>query len=260
MSGSNPDSTTASARPGQGSVVVSRGDRIRQNQGVIAAPTSLVLLDLDGTLMDSAPGIVSSAAQAYRSLGLPVPDAATLRSFVGPPLTDSFPRHGVPRERLGEMVLAYRTVFEAGGMFDNSVFDGVPDALVRLRAAGCTLVVATSKPVVYARPICDHFDLSDLVDAVYGAPLDDHTSTKAMVIAEALAGLGFAPGMTGARAVMVGDRAHDVRGAAENDIDCIGVTWGYAADGELDQAGAVALVDGLDALVAEVLGRVGAVA
>lgn len=224
---------------------------------MIAAPTSLVLLDLDGTLMDSAPGIVSSAAHAYRALGLPVPDATTLRSFVGPPITDSFPRHGVPRERLSEMVRAYRTVLEAGGMFDNSVFDGVPDALIRLRAAGCTLVVATSKPVVYARPICDHFGLSDLVDAVYGAPLDEHTSTKAMVIADALEGLRFAQGPDAARVVMVGDRAHDVLGAAENDIDCIGVTWGYAADGELAQAGAVALVDDLDALVAEVLAWVG---
>ncbi|MGV8976574.1 MAG: HAD hydrolase-like protein [Cellulomonas sp.] len=225
-----------------------------------AAPPSLVLLDLDGTLMDSAPGIVSSAAQAYRTLGLPVPDPPTLRSFVGPPLTDSFPRHGVPVERLSEMVRAYRTAFEAGGMFDNSVFDGVPDALSRLRAAGCTLAVATSKPVVYARPICDHFALSDLVDAVYGAPLDAHSSTKATVIAEALAGLGFAPDADGARAVMVGDRAHDVQGATANGLECIGVTWGYAADGELEHAGAVALVADLDALVAEVLGRIGVVA
>lgn len=233
------------------------GSRGRHNRGVTAAPTALVLLDLDGTLMDSAPGIVSSAAQAYRTLGLPVPDAATLRSFVGPPITDSFPQHGVPRERLSKMVRAYRAVFEAGGMFENSVFDGVPDALVRLRAAGCTLAVATSKPVVYARPICDHFGLSDLVDAVYGAPLDEHLSTKAMVIAEALAGLRFEQGPDAARVVMVGDRGHDVRGATENGIDCIGVTWGYAAAGELAQAGAVALVDDLDALVAEVLARVG---
>lgn len=232
----------------------------RHNQGVNVAPTSLVLIDLDGTLMDSAPGIVSSAAEAYRMLSLPVPDAATLRSFVGPPITDSFPRHGVPAERLTEMVRAYRAVFEAGGMFDNSVFDGIPDALARLRAAGCTLVVATSKPVVYARPICDHFGLTGLVDAVYGAPLDEHTSTKAMVIADALAGLGLAHRSDDARVVMVGDRAHDVRGAAENGIDCIGVTWGYAADGELAQAGAVALVDDLDSLVAEVLGRVGVAA
>ena len=232
----------------------------RHNHGVNSAPTSLVLLDLDGTLMDSAPGIVASAAEAYRTLGLPVPDAATLRSFVGPPITDSFPRHGVPVERLTEMVRAYRTVFAAGGMFDNSVFDGVPDALARLRAAGCTLVVATSKPVVYARPICDHFGLTDLVDGIYGAPLDEHTSTKAMVIAEALAGLGFTRGADGARAVMVGDRAHDVQGAAENDLDCIGVTWGYAGDGELAGAGAAAIVGDLDALVAEVLGRVGVAA
>jgi phosphoglycolate phosphatase len=216
----------------------------------------LVLLDLDGTLMDSAPGITASAAHAYRELGLPVPDAATLRSFVGPPITDSFPSHGVPPERTGEAVAAYRAIYTNGGMFDAAVFDGVPDALRALRAAGCTLAVATSKPEVFAQPICERFGLTPLLDAVFGAPLDEATSTKADVIERALATLDVPrPGTPGAGPVlMVGDREHDVHGAAVHAVSCLGVTWGYAPDGELERAGAVGLVDHVDDLAVAVLG------
>lgn len=222
------------------------------------SPAPLVLLDLDGTLMDSAPGIVASAAHAYRALGLPVPDAATLRSFVGPPITDSFPRHGVPPELLSETVRQYRAAFTAGGMYDNAVFDGIPAALRTLRDAGCTLAVATSKPEVYAVPICERFGLTPLVDAVFGAPLDEATSTKADVVAKALATLGRvspADAVTDGPVLMVGDREHDVHGAAAHGIACLGVTWGYAAPGELETAGAVALVDDVAALADSVLAR-----
>jgi phosphoglycolate phosphatase len=215
----------------------------------------LVLLDLDGTLMDSAPGITASAAHAYRALGLDVPDAATLRTFVGPPITDSFPAHGVPPERVGEAVAAYRSVYADGGMYDATVFDGIPDALTALREAGCTLAVATSKPEVYAQPVCEKFGLADLVDAVFGAPLDESTSTKADVVERALVTLDVPrPGAPGAGPVlMVGDREHDVHGAAVHAVGCLGVAWGYALDGELERAGALAVVDAVDDLAAAVL-------
>ncbi|WP_166845167.1 HAD hydrolase-like protein [Isoptericola sp. BMS4] len=221
-------------------------------------PEPLVLLDLDGTLMDSAPGIVAGVRHAYATLGVPVPDDATLRSFVGPPITDSFPAHGVPPERVDEAVRAYREVYASGGMYDNRVFDGVPEALRALRDAGCGLAVATSKPEVYARPICDRFGLSALVDAVFGAPVDEATSTKADVVAKALAALGRPPSPVDAAdgpVIMVGDREHDVHGAAAHGIACLGVTWGYAGDGELTAAGAVALVDDVADLAGAVLAR-----
>ncbi|WP_449385412.1 HAD hydrolase-like protein [Cellulomonas soli] len=217
----------------------------------------LVLLDLDGTLMDSAPGIVASVAHTYRALGLPVPEAAVLRSFVGPPITDSFVGHGVPADRLHEAVEAYRADYSAGRLFEAEVFPGIPDVLVALRAAGCALAVATSKPTVYARPVCDRFGLTPLVDLVQGAPVDESTSTKALVIAETLAALGAARVPTPEAAVMVGDRSYDVRGAAEHAIATVGVAWGYAAPGELVGAGAAAVVDDVDALVAAVLSRLG---
>jgi len=224
---------------------------------VTATPRPLVLLDLDGTLTDSAPGILAGIRHAYGALGLPVPDDAALRSFVGPPITDSFGAHGVPPERVPDAVRAYREVFAAGGMYDNRVFDGVPAVLTGLRAAGCLLAVATSKPEVFARPICDRFGLTELVDGVFGAPLDDGVSTKAAVIAKALGALGRACPVDDADGpvLMVGDREHDVHGAAAHGIACIGVTWGYAAAGELDGAGAIALVDDVAGLTDAVLGH-----
>ncbi len=213
----------------------------------------LVLLDLDGTLTDSAPGIVASARVAYAALGLPVPDDATLRSFVGPPLVGSFRAHGVPEERVVEAVTAYRAEFAARGMWDNAVFAGIPEALVALRAAGATLLVATSKPTVYALPITERFGITAAVDGVFGAPPDLVASDKAAVIAAALGSLAvpFDP----RRTLMVGDRRHDVQGARAHGIDTLGVAWGYAADGELERAGAVGVVARPDLLAEAVLAR-----
>ncbi|MDM7856049.1 HAD hydrolase-like protein [Cellulomonas alba] len=199
----------------------------------------LVLLDLDGTLMDSIAGVVTAATAAYRATGLPLPTDAELRTFAGPPITDSFARHGVPADLMDAAVDAYRAALEAGALHDTRVFDGIPDALRALRAAGLQLLIATSKPAVWARPLCADFGLAELVDGVFGAPLDESTSNKAAVIGEALASLAEPPSAV----VMVGDREHDVEGAQVHGVPTIGVTWGYALPGELDDAGAVALVD-----------------
>lgn len=210
----------------------------------------LVLLDLDGTLTDSAPGITAAIATTYRTLGLPVPSPEELRSFVGPPITESFSAHGVPQGRVAEAVRAYREVFVDGMIRDNRVYDGIPDVLTQLRAGGLRLVVATSKPEIYARPICDAFGLTALVDGVFGAPVDESTSTKADVIAAALAANPDAHPL-----VMVGDREHDVHGAQVHGIETIGVTWGYAATGELVAAGVAELVDTPSELTGAVLRR-----
>ncbi|MET0788091.1 MAG: HAD hydrolase-like protein [Cellulomonas sp.] len=215
----------------------------------------LVLLDLDGTLTDSAPGITSSIATTYATLGLPVPSPSALRSFVGPPITSSFPAHGVPADRVAEAVRVYRSVFVDSMISGNSVYDGVPEVLAQLRSAGLRLVVATSKPEIYARPICDAFGLTALVDGIFGAPLDEAASTKAQVIGAALAANPDADAL-----VMVGDREHDVHGAHEHGLPTIGVTWGYAAESELVDAGADELVDTPAELAAAILRRVAAVA
>lgn len=210
----------------------------------------LCLLDLDGTLTDSAPGITASAVHAYRTLGLPVPSPAVLRSFVGPPLVGSFAAHGVPADRVPEAVRAYRDEFVTRMISDNAVFDGIDQVLDDLRAAGLLLVVATSKPEIYARPICDALGLSERVDAIFGAPPDDVPSTKADVVAAALAAFPDASPV-----LMVGDREHDVHGARACGVDTVGVTWGSAMPGELAAAGAVQIVDDVRDLAAVVLRR-----
>ena len=189
----------------------------------------LVLLDLDGTLTDSGPGIIESIRYGYAALDLPTPDDEALRSFVGPPMTESLLRHGVPQERLQEAVTAYRKAFVAGGMFNNSVYDGVIEALTRLRAAGIRLALATSKPEIYAVQITERFRLAPFPEGEFGA------------------------GPDASRILMVGDRLHDVHGARANDLDCVGVSWGYAGPGELTEAGAVAVVDSPRELVDHIL-------
>ncbi|WP_029068134.1 HAD hydrolase-like protein [Jonesia quinghaiensis] len=216
----------------------------------------VLLVDLDGTLTDSAPGIIESITFAYQTLFLPVPSMEELRSFVGPPLHDSAARHGVPPELMPEFLSAYRVAFVDGGMLNNSVYAGVRDMLEGL-SQQYRLVIATSKPEVFARQIIRHFGLDQFCEAVCGASLDGVRSTKAEVIAHALETLRTSEaGLPGdARITMIGDREHDVLGAAEHGLPTVGVRWGYAEPEELENAGAVAIAR----KPAEVAGLVAAV-
>lgn len=205
----------------------------------------LVLLDLDGTLMDSAPGIIASVRHAYTVMELEMPTEQELLSFVGPPMTVSAVRHGVRPEQLDDFTAAYRQAFVAEGMFNNSVFDGIFDLLKDLKQAGKRVVVATSKPEIYARQICDHFELSPHFEFVFGAALDTSRNSKALVIEHALKTLAYTPAglVTTDKMIMVGDREHDIFGAREHGIDTIAVTWGYAQDGEFAAAAPLHVVD-----------------
>lgn len=212
---------------------------------------ALVLLDLDGTLTDSAPGITGSMREVFVEMGLPAPDDAALRAMVGPPLIVSLREQGVPDDRLDEVITAYRRHFREHGMLGgNSVFDGIHEVLNQFTAAGIPLAVATSKPQILAREIAEHFDLARHmvggIDGVYGADDDGGPrSAKADVIAHALASLaerGLTPDAT--EIVMVGDREHDVNGAKAHGIPTIAVAWGYADAGEVEDAGAAAVVAG----------------
>ena len=200
----------------------------------------LILLDLDGTLMDSAPGIVASVRYAYNALDLEMPTDDQLRGFVGPPMQVSAVKHGVSPERLDDFIAAYRTAFTGGEMYNNSVYPGIEEVLAQLRAAGKRLAVATSKPEVFAKQICDRFELTGQVEEIFGASLDTSRASKALVIDHALKTLTqtHSDPVDPGKIIMVGDREHDVFGAREHGIATIGVTWGYADDGELGQAGA----------------------
>ena len=194
------------------------------------APT--ILFDLDGTLSDSARGILAALRHSFALNGLPPMDARAEREVLGPPFYESLPPliGDVP---LDSVIAAYREYYGRSGMFDTAVFPGVADLVESLRADGCRLAVATSKPERYAAPIVEHLGLADHFDVIGGDALDGSRGTKALVIADVLRRLGDpAP----SEVWMIGDRRHDVEGARAHGIETVGVRWGYALPGELEAA------------------------
>ena len=175
-----------------------------------------------------------------RDVGLPVPPDDVLRSVVGPPFELGLPLIGVPGDRLWDVIDRYRVHYEGGGLFECSLYDGVVAMLDALCAIGLTLSLATAKPEPTAVRIVEHFELADRFTVLAGATFGPGRRTKDEVITHALARLGIGPGP---HVVMIGDRDHDVHGAAVHGIDCIGVLWGYGGASELTAAGAWALAE-----------------
>ena len=212
-------------------------------------PYSAVLFDLDGTIVDSAPGITSSLAYTFEAMGLPVPSPARLLEWVGPPIMDSFrDLAGFDPLTSARALAIYREHYVMTGVFDADLYPGVPDVLRAISAAGIPLSLATSKPESTARLILEHYELVPLFDELTGASEDEVRSTKADVVEEALRRLRMR-GADLSRPIMVGDRHHDVVGAAAHDVPTIYVTWGYGAPDET--AGTVAVVDTAAELLAE---------
>ena len=203
----------------------------------------MVLFDLDGTLTDAAPGIVACIQYALDDMGVPHPDDATMRTFLGPPLADTFGRHfAMSDAQIAHAIAKYRERYHNVGLFENAVYDGIPELLTALKDHHRTLAVATSKPTYSATRILEHFGLDGHFAFIGGSDLEGVRHDKAAVIEHTLDELRAAGGLpAGALVTMVGDREHDVRGAQAHDIDTIGVLWGYGDEDELLGAGAVAL-------------------
>lgn len=198
----------------------------------------VVLLDLDGTLTDSMEGIAKSVQYALSHFGIIEEDWRQLKHFVGPPLQqEMMAYYGFDEEKAQAAVVKYRERFSTIGLFENKPYQGIRQALSRLKAEGKTLALATSKPEKYARQIVEHFDLAEPLSLVAGSLLDGSRSKKAEVIAYALNQLGV---KDKSRVVMVGDRIHDMEGAKANGIDAIGVLYGYGTMEEFSDAVAVA--------------------
>lgn len=205
-----------------------------------------VLFDLDGTLTDSAEGIINSVIYALRQKGIEETDRTKLEAFVGPPLADSFIRYyKVTETEAMELIRAYREYYEPKGWSENRVYEGIPEVLAQLQAEGKHLIVATSKPEPFARRILEHFGLAQFFEQIRGASMDEKTSRKEQVIASVLEELG--PGCE-KEMVMVGDREHDVTGARMNGLPCVGVLYGYGTREELERAGAAAVCPSVEAL------------
>lgn len=196
------------------------------------------LFDLDGTITDSCPGILTSIRYALKKQGLDEPPEEVLRSFIGPPLKQQFQTvFNLSDEEGDSMVAAYREYYGEKGIFENSVYCGVEETLKSLRDAGVKVLMATSKPEKYARRIADYFGFDKYFDFIGGACMDGSRTVKHEVIQYVLDMCGIS-GEEKERAVMIGDRRHDIEGAKLCGLHSIGVLYGYGSREELEKAGA----------------------
>ncbi|QEE23666.1 HAD family hydrolase [Rhodanobacter glycinis] len=196
----------------------------------------LCLFDLDGTLIDSEPGITACIRHALTKLGVPAP--ADLRPWIGPPLRHSFaPLLDQDALRIETAVDYYHERFSAQGWREHAIYPGIAEAISALRGAGHRLAIVTSKPMEHAAPIIKSLPFGDAFEKLYGPDPSSAHSEKASMIAAALADFGAAPQDT----VMIGDRRFDIEGAVANEVSGIGVLWGFGSREELQQAGAQAL-------------------
>ena len=202
-----------------------------------------ILFDLDGTLTDSGEGIMNCAKFTLAHYNLPIPSEAELRTIVGPPLHESFIRFGVPAEETENAVKIYRSRYNPIGKFENHPYPGIEDLLQKLKDAGHTLYVATSKPEKMSIEILEHFGMARYFDIICGASLDRSRSSKADVIAYLLSQCGDYD-----EKIMVGDTAFDVIGAKAHGIPTVGVSWGYGKVADMEDAGAISIAHHVDEL------------
>lgn len=195
-----------------------------------------ILFDLDGTLTDSGEGIMNCAAEAFRQLGLEIPTRQQLRTFVGPPLSESFAHFHVPDSQIPEALRIFRKRYDISGKFENIPYAGIHEALDILQSQGFSMYVATSKVEDKAIEILEHFKLAPYFSKICGGSYDSSRSAKDQVIAYLLEQIGYAQ-----NTVMVGDTVYDVKGAAVHGIPTIGVAWGYGDVQDMLSAGAAAI-------------------
>lgn len=206
-----------------------------------------MLFDLDGTLTNPGLGITNSVAYALKKYGIDVKDRTELYKFIGPPLLNSFQDYyGFSEEQAVQAVEYYREYYQKTGIYENYVYEGIPELLKELTAEGIALLVATSKPEPFARLIMEHYHLAEYFIYIAGATMDNKTRVKkADVIRYAMQNCEAGDKE---KLVMVGDRKHDILGAKEVGIDSVGVLFGYGDREELEQAGATYIAETVEAI------------
>ena len=197
-----------------------------------------IFFDLDGTLTDSGEGIINCAILALEHFGLPIPTRQEMRVFVGPPLDQTFIKHGGPADKTDEAIRVYRSRYTTIGLFENFPYPGIPEMLETLKNQGHRLFVATSKPEAMSVQILEHFGLAHYFDLICGATMDGTRSHKADVIAYLLSQVDRIDDT-----IMVGDTAYDVIGAKAHGIPTIGVAWGYGLVEDMKNAGATTIAE-----------------
>lgn len=212
-----------------------------------------ILFDLDGTLTDPGIGITNSIMYALRKIGKEVMEREALYKFIGPPLMDSFQKYcGLSEEESELAIKYYREYFKQYGLYENEVYAGVENMLKVLQSRQKKLIVATSKPEQFAIEILKHFHLYDHFDFVAGATMDATRNKKEDVISYALENCKITDLSS---VIMIGDREHDIMGAKQRGIDSIGVLYGYGSLEELENAGAMYIVEKPDEIVGIIEGK-----
>jgi phosphoglycolate phosphatase len=205
-----------------------------------------ILFDLDGTLTDPKVGITKAVSYALEKFGIIENDLDALTKFIGPPLLQSFiDYYGFSMEKSKLAVEKYREYFAEIGIFENVAYEGIETLLQTLKEHNKTLIVATSKPAIFANKILEHFNLNKYFDFVSGSELDGTRVDKAEVIAYALEQCEITDN---SKVIMVGDREHDIIGANKIGVDSIGVLYGYGNKEEFVKAGATHIVKGIEEL------------
>lgn len=191
----------------------------------------VILFDLDGTLTDPKLGITNAVRFALARFGITVDDPDSLTPFIGPPLLESFALYyGLDSDRGKEAVNAYREHYATMGLFENAVYPGIPALLKELHEDGRILILATSKPTVFAERILNHFTLAEYFRLIVGSNLNHTRVSKTEVIRHILDEVSD---LKGRRVVMVGDREHDIIGGRNNRLDTIAVSYGFGSVAEL---------------------------
>lgn len=204
-----------------------------------------ILFDLDGTLTDPFLGITKSVAYSLSSFGIEVKNLDELKAFIGPPLDISFQKYyGMSKSESLKAVEKYREYFSDKGLFENEVYVGMESFLQSLVDEGKQLYVCTSKPHIFAKKIMDHFHLTQYFQEIYGSELDGTRKNKGDVIAYCLK----QENISAQESIMIGDRSHDVIGAHENHIPCIGVLYGYGCIEEFNECQCDFIVHNLNEL------------
>ena len=205
-----------------------------------------ILLDLDGTLTNPEIGITKSVQYALKAFGIIEENLGNLRKYIGPPFWVSLKEyHGIREDQIEEVIAKYREYFSVTGIYENEVYEGIEECLAKLKAAGKKLILATSKPEIYANKILEHFGLVDYFTDVCGATMDSSRSNKEAVIRYALDRNHITDLDS---VVMVGDRLHDVEGAKAVGIASIGVLYGFGSKEELEEYNADWIAESVEEL------------
>ncbi len=209
----------------------------------MTAKYDAVLFDFDGTVADTGEGIFSCVKIAIEQVGFEPIDEKLLRTFIGPPIFDSFKyTAGMNDEQSKKAVEEYRKAYREGGIYKFRLYDGIEALLKKLHENGIKIAIASSKPAIFIKRIIDYLNFGDIIDCVSCPDFDNDHKSKAELILNAVSELG----VTKERTLMVGDRHFDIDGASLAGVESVGVTFGYGSEEELKKAGATYIAGSAD--------------